>query len=115
MDVTIYHNPRCSTSRKALDYIRDDGVEPTIIQYLKDTPSRDELREIFTQLGIAVHEGIRTGESDYADLGLNPDTPDEQLLDAIVTHPRLLQRPIVVTARGARIPRPSIEVLEQIL
>lgn len=115
MDVTIYHNPRCSTSRKTLEYIRDDGVEPTIIQYLKDTPSTEELRGIFAQLGIPVHDGIRTGEDDYAELGLSPDTPEEELLSAIASRPRLLQRPIVVTEKGARIARPSITVIDEIL
>lgn len=115
MDVKIYHNPRCSTSRKTLDFLRDDGVEPTIVQYLKDPPSAETLREIFDSLGIPVHEGIRTKEAEYTELGLNPDTPEEELIQAIVTHPRLLQRPIVVSSKGARIARPTIEVVEEIL
>lgn len=115
MNVTIYHNPRCSTSRKALDFLRDDGIDPTVIQYLKDTPTAEDLREIFNTLGIAVHEGIRTGEKEYTELGLSPETPEEELIRAVVDHPRLLQRPIVVSEKGARIPRPSLEVLEEIL
>ncbi len=115
MDITIYHNPRCSTSRKTLEYIRDDGIEPTIVQYLKDIPTHDELRGIFEQLGIPVHEGIRTGETEYAELGLSPDTPEDELLTAIVTHPKLLQRPIVISSKGARIARPTIDVIDDIL
>lgn len=115
MDVKIYHNPRCSTSRKTLNFLRDDGVEPTIVQYLKDTPSAETLREIFDSLDIPVHEGIRTQEAEYAELSLSPDTPEEELIQAIVSHPRLLQRPIVVSSKGARIARPTIEVVEEIL
>lgn len=85
------------------------------MQYLKEPPSATELRKIFDTLGIPVHEGIRTKEAEYSELGLTPDTPEEELIQAISTHPRLLQRPIVVSPKGARIARPSIDVVEEIL
>lgn len=115
MDATIYHNPRCSTSRKTLDFLRGNGIEPTIVQYLKDTPTAEELRKIFTTLAMPVHDGIRTGEPEYAELGLSPETAEEELISAIVSHPRLLQRPIVVTEKGARIARPAVDVIAEIL
>lgn len=115
MDVTIYHNPRCSTSRKTLEYLREDGLSPTIIEYLKDTPTKEELRALFDRMGIPVHQGIRTKETEYTELGLSEDTPEDELLDAVVAHPRLLERPIVVTGKGARIARPSINVIDEIL
>src|SRR5699024_2673875 len=115
MDVTIYHNPRCSTSRKTLEYLREDGLNPTIIQYLKDTPTKEELQALFDQMGIPVHRGIRTKEAEYTVLGLSEDAPEEELLEAVVAHPRLLERPIVVTGKGARIARPSINVIDEIL
>ncbi|BAU95475.1 arsenate reductase [Corynebacterium suranareeae] len=115
MKVTMFHNPRCSTSRNTLAYLRDKDIEPEIVQYLKDTPTATELKELFSNLGIAVHDGIRTGEAEYKELGLSPETPENQLIDAIVAHPRLLQRPIVVTDEGARIARPKIEVIDSIL
>lgn len=115
MDITIYHNPRCSTSRKTLEYLREDGLNPTIIEYLKDTPTKEELRALFDRMGIPVHQGIRTKETEYTELGLSEDTPEEELLEAVVAHPRLLERPIVVTEKGARIARPSINVIDEIL
>ncbi|ALC05495.1 arsenate reductase [Corynebacterium deserti GIMN1.010] len=115
MSVTIFHNPQCSTSRNTLSYLREREIEPEIVQYLKNPPTADELRELFDDLGIPVHDGIRTHEKDYKELGLSPDTPEKELIDAIVTHPRLLQRPIVVTEKGARIARPSIDVVDDIL
>lgn len=115
MDITIYHNPRCSTSRKTLEYLREDGLSPTIIEYLKDTPTKEELRALFDRMGIPVHQGIRTKETEYTELGLSGDTPEEELLEAVVAHPRLLERPIVVTEKGARIARPSINVIDEIL
>ncbi|AIK84783.1 arsenate reductase [Corynebacterium glutamicum] len=115
MQVTIFHNPRCSTSRNTLAYLRDKDIEPEIVQYLKDTPTASELKELFNTLGIPVHDGIRTREAEYTELGLSPETPETELIDAIVAHPRLLQRPIVVTAKGARIARPKIDVIDSIL
>lgn len=115
MKVTIYHNPRCSTSRNTLAYLRDKDIEPEIVQYLKETPTAAELKDLFDTLGIPVHDGIRTREAEYKELGLSAETPDNELIDAIVAHPRLLQRPIVVTSKGARIARPKIDVIDTIL
>ncbi|ANE03680.1 arsenate reductase (glutaredoxin) [Corynebacterium crudilactis] len=115
MTVTLFHNPRCSTSRNTLTYLREKGIEPEVIQYLKDTPTAEELRELFTTLGIPVHDGIRTREAEYKELGLSAEMPEPELIDAILAHPKLLQRPIVVTAKGARIARPTIDVVDSIL
>lgn len=110
---TIYHNPRCSTSRKALAAMRERGDEPTIIRYLETPPSREELRDLISRAGLSVHDAVRTREAQYKELGLTPETPDEELLDAMVAHPRLIERPIVVTDKGVRIPRP-FELLDEI-
>lgn len=115
MNVTIYHNPRCSTSRRTLDHLRDRGIEPRVVNYLRDTPDAAALRALFDELQIPVHAGIRTGEALYTELGLGPDTPEPELIDAIAAHPRLLERPIVVTGKGARIARPDVGVLADIL
>lgn len=115
MTVTIYHNPRCSTSRNTLNHLRDRGIEPTVVNYLRDTPDAAGLRALFSALGIPVHAGIRIKEAVYAELNLSPDTPEPELIDAIAAHPRLLERPIVVTGKGARIARPDVSVLEEIL
>ncbi|MDR7329010.1 arsenate reductase (glutaredoxin) [Corynebacterium guangdongense] len=110
---TIYHNPQCSTSRKALAAMRERGDEPTIIRYLDTPPTKDELRTLIARAGLSAHGAIRTKETQYKELGLTPETPDEELLDAMVAHPRLIERPIVVTDKGVRIPRP-IELLDEI-
>ncbi|MCK2201098.1 arsenate reductase (glutaredoxin) [Corynebacterium callunae] len=115
MDVTIYHNPRCATSRNTLKYLQEQGIEPTVINYLKQPLSAAELTDLFNKVGIPVHAGIRTKEADYKELGLSPETPETELIDAILTHPKLLQRPIVATEKGARIARPKISVIEEIL
>lgn len=114
MDATIYHNPRCSKSRQALDHLRERGIEPEIIRYLDDTPDVDKLRELVDAAGITVHDAVRTREAEYSELGLSPDTPDEELLAAMVAHPRLIERPFVVTDKGVRIARPT-EAIDDIL
>ncbi|QGU04253.1 arsenate reductase (glutaredoxin) [Corynebacterium comes] len=111
---TIYHNPRCSKSRQALERLRDKGIEPDIIRYLDAPPSVEKLRELVDAAGITVHDAIRTKEAEYKQLGLSPDTPDEELLAAMVAHPRLIERPFVVTAKGVRIARPT-EAIDEIL
>lgn len=111
---TIYHNPRCSTSRKALDYLRERGIEPEIIRYLDTPPSVAELSRLLDVAGLRPHDAVRTREAEYKDLGLGPDTPDDELLAAMVAHPRLIQRPIVVTDKGVRIARP-LETIDEIL
>lgn len=111
---TIYHNPRCSTSRTALAVLRERGEEPEIIRYLDTPPTVDELRSLIKAAGLTVHGAIRRKEASYQDLGLSEETPDDELLAAMVAHPRLIERPIVVTDRGVRIPRP-MTLLDEIL
>ncbi|MEB3061461.1 arsenate reductase (glutaredoxin) [[Mycobacterium] zoologicum] len=112
-DGTIYHNPRCSTSRKTLDLLRDNGIEPTVIEYLKTPPSRDELAKMISDAGIGVRDAVRTGEAVYAELNL-ADASDDELLDAMAANPILIQRPFVVTANGTRLGRP-IDAVREIL
>lgn len=110
-DAVIYHNPRCSTSRKTLDLLRDNGFEPTIVEYLKDPPSRDELVRMIRDAGIEVRTAVRKRESLYGELGL-ADATDDQLLDAMTEHPILIERPFVVTPKGTRLARPVEQVRE---
>lgn len=110
---TIYHNPRCSTSRKTLDLLRENGIEPTIVEYLKTPPSRAELAEMIRAAGIGVRDAVRTGEAVYAELNLD-NASDDELLDAMAAHPILIQRPFVVTDKGARLARP-VDAVREIL
>ena len=113
MQVTIYHNARCSNSRGALALLRDNGVEPTIVEYLKNPPSRDELRRIAQATGEPLRALLRTKQPEYLANGLdNPALTDEQLLDAMLATPVLINRPIVVTPKGARLGRPLERLLE---
>jgi arsenate reductase (glutaredoxin) len=113
MNVTIYHNPSCGTSRNTLALIRNAGIEPTIIEYLKTPPSRQELKHLIQKAGLTVREAIREKGTPYAELGLdNPSLTDEELLDAMETHPILINRPFVVTEKGVRLSRPSELVLD---
>jgi arsenate reductase (glutaredoxin) len=109
----IYHNPRCSTSRKTLDLLRDNGFEPSIVQYLQTPPSRDELLKIIRDAGIEVRAAVRKREPLYAELDL-ADATDDQLLDAMAEHPILSERPFVVTAKGTRLARP-VDAVREIL
>jgi arsenate reductase len=114
-DATLYHNPRCSTSRNALARLREAGIEPEIIEYLKTPPSRDQLAALATANGSGVRGLLRDKEALCAELGLDdPATSDATLLDAMLAHPVLINRPIVVTPRGTRLCRP-LERLEEIL
>lgn len=107
MTVKIYHNPKCSKSRQTLALIRERGIEPEIVEYLKTPPSPEELKRIIDQLGIAPAELLRTGESEYRELGLDRDDVDDTaVIEAMCKHPRLMQRPIVVAGEDARIGRP---------
>ena len=111
--IKIYHNPRCGTSRNTLALIRNSGVEPVVIEYLKTPPTRDELKQLISDMGGTVRNVLRQKETLYKELGLDaPHWTDEQLLDFIGEHPILLQRPIVVTALGTRMCRPSEAVLD---
>lgn len=110
-EAVIYHNPRCSTSRKTLDLLRDSGFEPTIIEYLKTPPSRSDLVKMIRAAGIDVRTAVRKRESLYGELDL-ADATDDQLLDAMVEHPILIERPFVVTSKGTRLARPTDAVRE---
>jgi arsenate reductase len=112
-DSVIYHNPRCSTSRKTLDLLRNKGIEPTIVQYLKTPPSRAELAKMIADAGIDVRTAVRKKEPLYAELGLD-DASDDELLDAMAENPILIERPFVVTPKGTRLARP-IDTVREIL
>ena len=113
MTIIIYHNPDCGTSRNTLAMIRASGEEPTVIEYLKDPPSRERLKELVAAMGISVRGLLREKGTPYADLDLgNPKWSDDDLLDFMMTHPILINRPIVVTSKGVRLYRPSEAVLE---
>ena len=112
-DITIYHNPQCGTSRNTLAMIRNSGVEPRVVEYLKTPPSREELLGLVQAMGLSVRDVLRQKGTPYEALGLgNPALTDAQLLDAIAQHPILIQRPIVQTALGVRLCRPSEVVLD---
>lgn len=112
-DITIYHNPKCGTSRNTLAMIRNSGVEPQVIEYLQTPPSREELLGLVQAMGLSVRDVLRQKGTPYEELGLgNPALTDAQLLDAIEQHPILIQRPIVKTPLGVRLCRPSEVVLD---
>lgn len=111
--VVIYHNPDCGTSRNTLALIRNSGVEPTVIEYLKTPPTRDELAGLIRRMGVPMRAVLREKGTPYAELGLGaPALSDDQLLDAMMAHPILINRPIVVTPIGVRLCRPSEAVLD---
>jgi arsenate reductase len=113
MTVTIYHNPACGTSRNALAMIRNAGIEPHIIEYLKTPPSRDELLSLVARMRVTLRDVLRRKGTPFDELGLdNPELTDADLLDAVERHPILINRPIVVTPLGAKLCRPSEVVLE---
>lgn len=113
MDVVIYHNPNCGTSRNTLAMIRNAGVEPHVIEYLKTPPSRAMLAQLIARMGITTRALLREKGTPYAKLGLDdPDLTDDQLVDAMLVHPILINRPIVVSPKGVRLCRPSEEVLD---
>lgn len=112
MDVTIYHNPACGTSRNTLGLIRNAGIEPAVIEYLKNPPDRATLIDLIKRAGLSVREAVREKGTPFAELGLDhPATTDEQLIDAMLAHPILINRPFVVTPTGVRLCRPSEMVL----
>ena len=113
MSITIYHNPDCGTSRNTLALIRNSGAEPTIIYYLETPPSGDELRQLLAAMGIPVRALLRKNVEPYDALGLAEDRfTDDQIIDFMLQHPILINRPIVVTPLGTRLCRPSEVVLE---
>lgn len=113
MTVTIYHNPACGTSRNTLAMIRNAGIEPTVIEYLKTPPDRATLKTLIAAIGTPVREVMRDKGTPYAELGLDdPKWSDDQLIGFMLEHPILINRPIVVTERGTRLCRPSELVLD---
>ncbi|HDX8952265.1 TPA: glutaredoxin-dependent arsenate reductase [Klebsiella michiganensis] len=112
-NVTIYHNPACGTSRNTLELIRNSGTEPTVIHYLENPPSRDELVKLIADMGIAVRALLRKNVEPYEELGLAEERfTDDRLIDFMLQHPILINRPIVVTPLGTRLCRPSEAVLD---
>lgn len=110
---TIYHNPNCGTSRKVLGMLRESGDAPRVIEYLKTPPTRAELQDLLTQLGITPRQLLRRRGTPFDELGLDdPSKTDDQLIDAILAHPILMERPVVVTAKGAKVCRPAEKVME---
>lgn len=113
MKATIYHNPMCGTSRKTLDILRDSGCDLSVQEYLKETPSRAELKRLYDRAGIRPRDGLRAKEPLAEELGLRrPDVTDDEVLDAMVEHPILIERPIVETEKGVRLCRPQEKVRE---
>ena len=111
--ITIYHNPQCGTSRNTLAMIRNSGVEPVIIEYLKTPPTREQLLALIAASGLSVREVLRSKEAQCSELGLlDPARSDTEILDAMLVHPVLINRPLVVTPLGTRLCRPSEQVLE---
>ena len=115
MNVTIYHNPACGTSRKVLAFIREGGVEPTVIEYLKTPPSRDELVRLIARMGLSARGLVRKKGALYGELKLDdPALTDDQLIDAMMVNPVLIERPIVVTPHAVKLCRPA-ETVQEIL
>jgi len=113
MKAIIYHNPMCGTSRKTLEILENENADITIIEYLKAPPSRDELKRLYQRAGITPREGLRAREPLAEELGLtDPSVGDEAILDAMMEHPILIQRPLVETQKGVRLCRPQDEVRE---
>ena len=111
--VTIFHNPACGTSRNVLGLIRNAGIEPEVIEYLKTPPSRERLVDLIRRMGVPVREVLRQKGTPYDELGLgDPALSDDALIDAMLAHPILINRPIVVTSRGVKLCRPSESVLD---
>ncbi len=113
MTITIYHNPNCGTSRNTLAMIRQSGEEPVVIEYLTTPPTRERLKELIAAMGIGIRALLREKGTPYAELGLDdPTLSDDALLDAMMAHPILINRPIVVSPTGVRLCRPSERVLD---
>lgn len=113
MTTTVYHNPACGTSRNTLAIIRATGTDPEVIEYLQDPPSRDRLTQLMLDAGLSPRDLLREKGTPYAELGLaDPSLTDDQLVDAMMKHPLLINRPLVETPRGVRLCRPSEAVLD---
>ena len=113
MKATIFHNPMCGTSRKTLDILRESGCDVRVQEYLKDPPAREELARLYQRAGISPREGLRSKEALVQELGLNrADVTDDEILDAMIQHPILINRPLVETPKGVRLCRPQETVRE---
>jgi len=111
MKAVIYHNPMCGTSRKTLEILREEGADPQVIEYLKTPPSRDELKALYERAGITPRDGLRAKEPLAEELGLTrADVTDDEVLDAMVQHPILIERPLVATDKGVVLARPQDKV-----
>jgi len=112
-EITIYHNPRCSKSRETLALLEEQGITPVIVEYLKGIPSAETLRDVLTKLGLTPRQLLRTKEDDYKALNLSDTSlSDDALIEAMCAHPKLIERPIVIKGKNARIGRPPQQVLE---
>ena len=115
MNVTIYHNPLCGTSRKTLEILRESGTEPNVVEYLKAPPTREDLKRLYDRAGISPRDGLRAKEPLAKELGLDrPDVSEDEILDAMMEHPVLIERPLVETDKGVRLCRPQ-DVVREIL
>lgn len=114
--ITVYHNQRCSKSRAALAFLEEHapGRDVKVVKYLETPPTKEELKELLHKAGVTPFDALRRGEKEFKELGLSPEMSDEEILDAMVEHPRLIERPIVATDKGVRIARPT-ELIEEIL
>lgn len=113
MKATIYHNPMCGTSRKTLEILQNENADVTVVEYLKAPPGKDELKRLYDRAGITPRQGLRAKEPLAQELGLtNPGVSDDEILDAMMEHPILIQRPLVETEKGVRLCRPQEEVRE---
>lgn len=112
MNAKIYHNPRCSKSRATLELLRERGVQPEVVEYLKTPPTRDELKSLLAKLGIGARDLIRKNEQAFRDSGKELSAPEDELIDLMVENPILIERPIVVVGDRARIGRPPESVLD---
>ncbi|MBG6210510.1 arsenate reductase [Labrenzia sp. EL_126] len=113
MTITIYHNPKCGTSRNTLEMIRKSGMEPDVIEYLKSPPEREELVDLIGRMGCSVRDLLRQKGTPYDELGLGDDKwSDDQLIDFMLEHPILMNRPVVVSEKGVRLCRPSEKVMD---
>lgn len=113
-DITIWHNPRCSKSRNALNLLEEKNIDVNVVKYLDETPSKDELKDILNKLNMTAKELIRKGEEVYKELDLKNETNEEKLLDAMIENPKLIERPVIIRGNKAVIARP-IENLEELL
>lgn len=112
MQVTIWHNPRCSKSRATLKLLREEGIEPSIRMYLEDNPDAEELRDVISRLGVPVIDLVRTKEAEFRETGLDRDAADDALIAAMIRHPKLIERPVVIAGGKAALGRPPERVLD---